>query len=108
MICALFSFILWLMFSLLELGIALMLRLGLVVLELMVRIAFWVGELIVCGLTGTASACVSTAAVASKPVKNSPAKLSRHDRKAIEKNIRRAKSELETDLMMYAEVFADD
>ena len=42
-----------------------------------------------------------------KPVKSTPKKLSRRERKAIEKAVRRAQDELETDILMMMEVFSD-
>ncbi len=42
------------------------------------------------------------------PPKNNPVKLSRKERKAIEKAVRRAQSEIETDILMMMEVFSDD
>ena len=43
-----------------------------------------------------------------KSVKSTPKKLSRRKRKAIEKAVRRAQDEIETDILMMMEVFMDD
>ncbi len=43
-----------------------------------------------------------------RPMQVNPKKMSWRERKAIEKELSRARSELETDLMMFAEVFMDD
>ena len=42
-----------------------------------------------------------------KPIKSTAKKLSRRERKAIEKAVRRAQDELETDILMIMEVFSD-
>ena len=49
----------------------------------------------------------NTAAI-KKPVKTVPKKMSRADRKRLEKTKARALDELETDLLMFAEVMIDD
>lgn len=43
-----------------------------------------------------------------KMVESTPRKLSKRERKAIDKAVRRAQDEIETDILMMMEVFADD
>lgn len=51
---------------------------------------------------------LNKAPVPRKPVKSAPKKLSRSERKAIEKAVRRAQDEIETDILMMMEIFMDD
>lgn len=51
---------------------------------------------------------INKAPAPRKPVKSAPKKLSRSERKAIEKAVRRAQDEIETDILMMMEVFMDD
>lgn len=51
---------------------------------------------------------VNKAHAPKKLVKNTSKKLSRRERKAVEKAIRRAQDEIETDILMMMEVFADN
>ena len=47
------------------------------------------------------------ASVPRRSVKSAPKKMRRRERKAIEKAVRRAQDELETDILMMMEVFSD-
>ncbi len=49
----------------------------------------------------------NNAHVPARPVKSAPKKLSRRERKAIEKAARMAQDEIETDILMMMEVFSD-
>ena len=51
---------------------------------------------------------VNKAPAPRKLVTDMPKKLTRRERKAIEKAVRRAQDEIETDILMMMEVFADD
>lgn len=51
---------------------------------------------------------LNKAPASRKPLKSTPKKLSKRERKAIEKAIRRAQDEIETDILMMMEVFMDD